>query len=95
MFNFFLPLTQSNNFLTHDLSDIRSKDVSKDETSPAASTDEGGETKYILTWCEAYGSQVYGWSYGADRFRFVCEVNLNLFKTHFPAQNVLENQDVS
>ena len=95
MFDFFLPSTQSNNFLTHDLSDIRSKDVSKDEASPAALTDEGDETKYILTWCEAYGSQVYGWSYGADRFRFVCEVNFNLFKTHFPAQNVLENQDVS
>ena len=25
--------------------------------------------KYILTWCEAYGGQTYGWAYGADKFK--------------------------
>ena len=83
MLNFILPSISQIIFLTHDLSESRSKDVSKDGTSPAALTDEGDETKYILTWCEAYGSQVYGWSYGADRFRFVCEVNSNLCKPIF------------
>ena len=25
--------------------------------------------KYILTWCEAYGGQTYGWAYGSDKFK--------------------------
>ena len=27
------------------------------------------ETKYILTWCEAYGGYQYGWGFGQDKFR--------------------------
>ena len=27
------------------------------------------ETKYILTWCEAYGSLKYGWEFGEEKFR--------------------------
>lgn len=27
------------------------------------------ETKYILTWCEAYGGYQYGWWFGQDKFR--------------------------
>ena len=27
------------------------------------------DTKYILTWCEAYGSLNYGWEFGEEKFR--------------------------
>jgi len=27
------------------------------------------KTKYILTWCEAYGSLKYGWEFGEEKFR--------------------------
>ena len=27
------------------------------------------DTKYILNWCEAYGSLKYGWEFGEEKFR--------------------------
>ena len=27
------------------------------------------DTKYILTWCQAYGSLKYGWEFGEEKFR--------------------------
>jgi len=85
LFDFELLIYKENESVapkTDYLSDIRSKYVSKDETSPATLTDEGDETKYILTWCEAYGSQVYGWSYGADRFSSECSGESRCFLTN-------------
>ena len=28
-------------------------------------------TKYLLTWCEAYGSLKYGWEFGEEKFRYI------------------------
>ena len=41
------------------------------------------ETKYILTWCEAYGSLKYGWEFGEDKFRQVWPGNIQLFPNYF------------
>ena len=29
------------------------------------------DTKYILTWCEAYGNYKYGWDFGEEKFRSI------------------------
>ena len=44
------------------------------------------ETKYILTWCEAYGSLKYGWEFGEDKFRQVRPGNIQLFLNYFSEQ---------
>ena len=55
------------------------------------------ETKYILTWCEAYGSQKYGWEFGDEKFRQISARNSKFYpiKKDFFSEASVQSQDAS
>ena len=55
-----LNLPPQQNYLD-DTKNLQEKEITN--------VDNKSETKYILTWCEAYGGYKYGWEFGEGKFR--------------------------
>ena len=67
-------------FCFYDLPDLRRQQVDND-------------AKYILTWCEAYGSLKYGWDFGEEKLVIIASF-ISFTVTLEPPEHVLHRHRV-